>query len=743
MNETVTVKEIAKARGITTQAVMIRANKENWPHEKINKRGDRRFYIDKLPEHIRMAVMALRINNKLPALMTQGALPERAMVNPPGYPFLGRNHTPAFALDELRRGKPVPVGAPLLRDWQIKKASAWADLVSLYLGYVRKKANGHGSVMKAKREFVLAYNAKAYPTIYEILGKTSYQTLERQICKLKKGNDPLTAFAPHHGGHKGKRCINHDQAEIIYSIIRSPYQPKKKSEIIRIARAVMKQKGLGDGYSDATYRRFLDEWIETHWDQWNFWRGGEKALHNNCIYWIERDYDKLEVGDILVADGHKLNFETLNPWTGKPKRMTLILWYDMKSNYPCGWEIMPTEDTQAINSALRRAILMLGKIPKIAYLDNGKAFSSRFFNGMNLEEAGFSGVFDRLNIHPIYAWPYHPQSKTVERLFGTFAELERIAPSYVGTSINEKPPRLHMGEKLHRRIHEKITGGRVPTIEETHRAVAAWFDAYAARLQQGGHLKGIKPKDVFLEGRGPGVDRKDLCELMMSMEIRTIRARGIKLPWGWYYHPALYGRKHKVIIRYDLQDKDSILIYKDEEFLCEAPKVGKVHPAAEILGNDEDKALLKDEIALKKSQLKQTVSTAREFVETVVIPEVTKQISDAGFDLGAQRLEASSRKPEKVKELPLTEEDKARIHREFEALEREHQAMDHISWESLHKLNDMDRYEKLLEYDAQGVLIPKDEQAFMKYFEQTAQYNVSMDYFIEYRNKMTMVYQTN
>ena len=83
--------------------------------------------------------------------------------------------------------------------------------------------------------------------------------------------------------------------------------------------------------------------------------------------------------------------------------MTLILFYDMKSNMPLGWEIMPTEDTQAISSALRRAIIALGKIPKVVYLDNGRAFKSRFFKGSDFDEQSFTGIYAQLGIRTIFA----------------------------------------------------------------------------------------------------------------------------------------------------------------------------------------------------------------------------------------------------------------------------------------------------------------------------------------------------
>ena len=96
--------------------------------------------------------------------------------------------------------------------------------------------------------------------------------------------------------------------------------------------------------------------------------------------YIERDISKLEVGDVLIADGHTLNFQVINPFTGKPTRATLVGFLDWKSTALVGYEIMMSENTQCIASALRNAIINLGMIPKVVYQDNGKAFKAKYFH---------------------------------------------------------------------------------------------------------------------------------------------------------------------------------------------------------------------------------------------------------------------------------------------------------------------------------------------------------------------------
>jgi putative transposase len=189
-----------------------------------------------------------------------------------------------------------------------------------------------------------------------------------------------------------------------------------------------------------------------------------------------------------------LNFEVINPWTGKPCRPVLVLWYDTRSNMPLGWELMPTENTQSIHVALRRAIITLGKMPKVAYLDNGKAFRAKHFtNSADFDNGAISGLYSRLGIQTSFATPYHGQAKTVERFFGSLLEMESIMPTYTGNSIDNKPARLHRGESLHRKLWERYgMGQNVLTIVQAHHIIAAWFDEYAQRPQRG-HLNGKSP----------------------------------------------------------------------------------------------------------------------------------------------------------------------------------------------------------------------------------------------------------
>ena len=626
-----------------------------------------------------------------------------------------------------------------------RRALAKADLVKHYNDMLSSCTKGEKG--PRREDFSAAYNANiSYPYIYGILGKVTWQTIERWRSGVADLADQRGAW------RRGKHGLTGQQEEIVLKCVCHPNAPRI-SEAIRLAKAMMESQGIANGHSEHTYRRFIADWKSRNHHLWTMNRLGEKAWNDSCASYIERDYDKIEVGDILVADGHVLNFEIVNPFTGKPGRMTLILWYDMKSNFPLGWELMPTENTAAIAAALRRAILRLGKLPKVAYLDNGKAFAARFFNNTDLAQSGVYGLFGRLGIDTIFAWPYHAQSKTVERFFGSFAELERWAPTYVGTSIENKPPRLNRGEKLHRRVYEKATGGQCLTLAAAHQAIAAWFDVYAARSQSG-HLDGACPMEVFLAGRGPGIDKSELVYLMMGMEGRTLNRNGVSFLGRNYYNPALYGRRHEVTVRYDVQDQSCIYVFdgRDDAFICEARPVEKVHPAAYVLGTEEDQARLVTHIKQYQQQKRQASASAREFLNREVMPEHQRMLEHFGIENGPQP------HPETPKSLPMSETEAKRIDAEYRKL-REMQAElppepvcteEECAPESvddaaemrmkLNRMEEADRYEALMDMDVQGLLVTNEWRAFMTYFELTPAFERHRGYFEERRLKMAAAF---
>lgn len=519
-----------------------------------------------------------------------------------------------------------------------------STLVGLYI----KKSAQNGAVLKKKESFLTAYNNKALPEIYKKLGPVSFETIERWKRTYLKNNKNYLSLVPKYKPRVP--AITSEQADVLLRYALHPNAPKI-SEVIRRTISELDFKGISPIHKPITYRRHLDNWKKENFDIWTFYRRGDKAFNDECLPSIERDYDKIEVGDILVADGHTLNFEILDPYSGKPKRMTMILFYDMKSNMPLGYEIMPSENTMSIAVALMRSILMLGKIPKVLYFDNGKAFSSKYFKGVDLETDRINGLIQRLGCRAIFAKAYHAQSKTIERFFGTFAELERMMPTYVGTSIELKPPRMNRGERLHRAVYDKMVDVRSFTIFTAFKAISWWFDQYANREQQSGRLAGKTPMEIFLPGKGPGIDKKELTFLMLSRKISKIYANGIRFRNTYYWHENLFGLRKEVLIKYDLLETDSVFVVdiKTGQFICEAKRTDKVHPAASILGTEEDVEKLQNKLETIERLKKSVTAPFKKFAEEEILPSTIRQLEQAdilSFDEGRLIME----RPETTKE---------------------------------------------------------------------------------------------
>ena len=641
---------------------------------------------------------------------------------------------------------------------EIESCTARSNVVAEYRKYAASAERGE--VLRAKKRFIADYNQGEfgpYPDLFKVTGKLTFQTLERWHSKHKAAKDPL-ALADNRGKHrKGKCSISPEEARILVAIALSPNKPKM-SEVMRMfwARARFENiatRPSGKKYPDKKYLNFLNEFKKSNFDSWTFFRHGQKALNDTCLPHIERDWDRVQVGDILIADGHILDFEILNPFTGKPKRMMWVVWFDGRSGMPLGWEISPTENTQSIATAMRRAISCLGKIPRIAYLDNGKAFRGKFFSeAKDFRQEAFSGLFERLGMQPVYARPYHGESKPVERFFKTFSELERRAFSFVGVSVADKPPRLMRGERIHRALHDHYTCGTIPTIEEAHHAIATWIDQEYAVRPQRGHLNGRKPQEVFLEGRGPGFSAEQeaaLRILMSAHEVRRIARDGIKLPGSdvKYYHPDLYGRQLQLaLVRFDWQDKSRIFVYGlDGDFICTAEPRNKTHPAAAHFGDEADKQVLKGEIALQRGREKQTLGPARALFENTIRPEVQFQQDQLGLKGQAPfssdpRKQLSPPASTSAEFQELSQSEDAEVDAVVRELEEAHAKREIPPWETARALSDPDRYEALLEVQAQGKDLPNSEKAWMSMFERTDVYKRLKAHFEQFQTRVAYQY---
>jgi len=570
MEKYITIKELADLKGVSNRAVRLAKLKYQTREVKVQGGSSFEILLSSIEPELRDKYL-----NKIVKVEEKPLLPI-----PVGF------HKPDKA-------KEVALARlDLVKEWQIQRKTQ------------KNKTKFDG-------DFLDAYNSKVlFPVIYSTLGNVSIGTLQRWKRVLGNSSDFRLLLPNYQYVSESRTTLNDFEKQIFLKLL---LHPNKFSvgKAISLTQYVLKNQGQEYVPATPTFRRFAN-WYRTHnYDKWILLREGEKVLKEEVIPHIKRDLSKIEVGEVLVADGKKLNFQVINPFTGKPCRATLLAFLDWKSTALIGYEIMLEENTQNIASALRNAILNMGKLPKFVYQDNGRAFKAKFFQGdRDFRELGFTGIYEKLGITPIFANPYNARAKVIERFFLEMQEsFEKLLPSYIGTSIENKPARLRRNEKFHKEVHKNY----VPTIEQAIKMIDAWLEYKHSQPCPNDRTKTIKEKLAGTEKQE--INEQLLDDLMLAQEIKTITSQGIRFLKADYFDDALYGIRQKVIIKYSLFDLSHIKVYTlTGKFLCKALRSTLTHPLACHTGEIKDIEDYKQKIQKQKQLKNKTIKAAREFL---------------------------------------------------------------------------------------------------------------------------------
>ena len=488
-----------------------------------------------------------------------------------------------------------------------KIALARLDLLNQWKEFRRKSENK----LQADYDFVNLHNT-SNSHLFEILGKISRGSLHRWKTILNDTED-YTKLIPQYKYAKVneyRTCLTDEEIKIFMSLLLHPNR-LCIGKAIALTKYKLKEQGQSYIPADITFRKYANWFKKNNYNKWVLARDGEKALSDKVEPYIKRDVSLLEVGDILVADGHKLAFNVINPFTGKPTRATLVGFLDWKSTALVGYEIMLEENTQCIASALRNAIINLDMIPKIVYQDNGRAFRAKYFtDDKGFTELGFQGLYSKLGIETVFARPYNARAKVIERFFKEFQEsFEKLLPSYVGSNIQNKPAYMMRNEKLHKQLHNDF----VPTLDETIKMIDMWLNFKNSQPCPNAPNKIIA--EILESRKRQNIDINLLDDLMLATEVKTIQRNGIRFLNCDYFDERLYGFKSKVLIKYNLFDLTSIKVYTTKgEYLCTAERVIETHPMAKLLGTVTDFEDYKQKIVKQRKLHKKTINAVQKYL---------------------------------------------------------------------------------------------------------------------------------
>ena len=502
-----------------------------------------------------------------------------------------------------------------------QNALAKLDLIRKWQEFRRKAVNK----LQADYDFVKLHNS-SNSYLFSVLGKISRGSLHRWKASLD-GTEDYTRLIPNYkyvSVNEYRTCLTDEEIKIFMGLLLHPNRICI-GKAIALTKYKLKEQGQSFIPADITFRRYAKWFKDNNYDKWVLARDGEKALSDKVEPYIKRDASLLDVGDILVADGHKLAFQVINPFTGKPCRATLVGFLDWKSTALVGYEIMLEENTQCIASALRNAIINLDMIPKIVYQDNGRAFRAKYFtDDKGFGELGFYGLYAKLGIETVFARPYNARSKVIERFFKEFQEgFEKLMPSYVGSSIINKPAYLKRNEKFHSNLHKDY----IPSIEETIKMIDMWLKF--KNSQPCTNAPNMTIAEVLENRKKQNIDINMLDDLMLATEVKTIQRNGIRFLNCDYFDERLYGLRGKVLVKYNLFDLTNVKVFTPKgEYLCTADRVTETHPMAKLLGTVEDLEDYKQKIQKQQKLRRKTINSVKQYLSNEEVKFIEQKMDE-------------------------------------------------------------------------------------------------------------------
>jgi transposase InsO family protein len=302
-------------------------------------------------------------------------------------------------------------------------------------------------------------------------------------------------------------------------------------------------------------------------------RKGEEALMREYPA-QERDRSLFTAMEGVNADGHVWDVGVTFP-DGTTGRPVIVGWQDLYSGKILAWRIGQTESSDLVRLAFCDMVRSYG-IPGHVWLDNGRAFASKYLTGgtpnryrFKVKEEDPVGIITALGVQVHWVTPYHGQAKPIERAWRDFcaniAKHPAFAGAYLGNSVANKPENY---------------GSRLVPFEEFARVVESEIHAHNARVGRRSKVCDGRSFDVaFAESYSANPIRKATAEqlrtLLLAAEVVSAsRTDGsVRLAGNRYWCEALAQHKgQKLVLRFDpMQLHGSVHTYQlDGEYVAEA-----------------------------------------------------------------------------------------------------------------------------------------------------------------------------
>lgn len=202
------------------------------------------------------------------------------------------------------------------------------------------------------------------------------------------------------------------------------------------------------------------------------------------------------------------------------------------------------EKLPRMEDSLKKAILRHG-IPEQFYCDNGAAFSSHHL----------ARICGKLGIRLSHSRPYRPQGRgKIERFF-----------RFVDTSF--KPE-----------AYQLIQQGRIVSLEDLNRALAAWIDGYYHERIHGATKQTPKARASVSQRQPRRKSVMELMDIFLWEETRKVDKTGCVHLHGNLYEVDLELCGERVLLRYDPFDLSRIQVWFDHRQWPDAAPIDLTRP---------------------------------------------------------------------------------------------------------------------------------------------------------------------
>jgi len=278
------------------------------------------------------------------------------------------------------------------------------------------------------------------------------------------------------------------------------------------------------------------------------------------------------VNEVWYGDHHMLNLFVVDR-DGRVLRPWLTAWMDATTSAIVGWMLTtnPNSDTIA-ESFARAAVATKGSpfrgLPRIVYIDNGKDYRSKRFEGSQIEEYeigrlndDFAGrpMLEALGVGVKHAIPYWAWSKPIERMFGTLdRRWMRDMPGWCGDAPDQRPQEI----------------GSLITFEAfAARCQAEVIDRYNSFAAEDGALTPVEKYQRGTRARTDDPDWATMAMLRSQSTPRTVTTQGVKLGKVRYQDAALAGYAgREVTVLHQRGENLSVTVLYNGRYVCEAER---------------------------------------------------------------------------------------------------------------------------------------------------------------------------